>query len=102
MMLDGGNLFMHLVTPLVALLTLTLFENEPQFKFKYSLLGVVPTLVYGTVYVICVFAIKCWIDFYRFNLNGYWYLILPGMILLSTIISIATNFLRKLTSNKKV
>jgi len=101
LMFTGGNLFMHLLNPLVALFLYTSLLNKPYYKKKWFFIGFVPTFIYGLIYVICVFGLKIWNDFYNFNLNGLWFLIFPLMILGSNLISFGIYSLRNLISATK-
>lgn len=87
MLLEGGNLFMHMITPLVALFLFVFIEKSYRFKLKYFLFGIIPTIIYGIVYIVCVLLVRCWPDFYGFNQNGMWYVMLPIMLAGSTLIA---------------
>ena len=72
-MFAGKNLYLHLVCPLLAIVSLCLTEGSAPVSFSESLLGLLPTLVYGLVYAILVLVKKVWPDFYGFNRGGLWY-----------------------------
>ena len=92
-MLDGNNLFMHLTSPVFALLSFILFEYNPVLTKKNSLFGILPTLVYGAIYFYMVIILGVenggWVDFYGFNMTGMWYLSIIGMLLGTYLIIIA-------------
>lgn len=70
----AGNLFMHLLTPLLALVSFCMFERQGM-TFAQSLWGMLPVALYGPLYLYkTVFAPadKRWEDFYGFNKNGKW------------------------------
>ncbi len=71
-MIEGTNLFMHLITPLLAMLSFCLLETEPILRFRAVHLGLLPTVLYGVVYMVMVVALKRWYDFYGFNIGGRW------------------------------
>ncbi len=55
LMLKGGNLFMHLLTPLVAIVRVFFFEiNEVELTWKAAWFGAIPVGVYGIAYMINV------------------------------------------------
>ena len=73
-LLKGSDLFMHLVTPVLALLSFLFFERHG-LTFPQCLLGMLPVLLYGPLYLYKIkFAPegKRWEDFYAFNKNGKW------------------------------
>lgn len=73
-MLTGADLYMHLVTPLLAILSFFGFEKRGM-TFQTALLGVLPVLFYGILYLYKVVYApenKRWNDFYGFNKNGKW------------------------------
>lgn len=50
----NGNLFFHFLCPLLGMITLLCFENSKAYKFKELFLGLLPTVIYGTYYLINV------------------------------------------------
>ncbi len=73
-LLNGSALFMHLLTPLAALATFCLLERRGMTPAQ-ALWGMVPVLIYGTVYLYkVIFAPenRRWEDFYGFNRSGKW------------------------------
>ena len=73
-MLRGRNLYMHLVGPLLAIVSYCLWEKRPM-SFGMALTGLIPVLVYGLVYlnqVILAPEARRWEDFYGFNRGGHW------------------------------
>ena len=73
-LLKGRDLFMHLLTPIAALASFCGFEKRG-LSFAASLLGMLPVLLYGAVYlyqVVIAPADRRWEDFYGFNKNGKW------------------------------
>ena len=73
-MLSGTELFMHLVTPILAIISFIGFEKRGM-TFQTALLGVLPVLFYGILYlykVVYAPETKRWDDFYGFNKNGKW------------------------------
>lgn len=51
-MFQGPNLFMHLLTPIAALVRIVFFENsEEKTPWIFGLFGALPVLIYGIVYL---------------------------------------------------
>lgn len=102
--LGGINLFLHLIMPLLAIFSFILFEGEIQYKnrfgersknrpisLKESLLGIIPTLIYGLLYYYLVLIAGKWEDFYSFNsgmLEGKWYLVYIAIVLLALLLGV--------------
>lgn len=73
-LLTGPDLYMHLVTPLMAIVSFVFFERRGM-TIRTALLGVLPVLLYGVLYLYKVVYApehKRWEDFYGFNKNGKW------------------------------
>ena len=69
-----SNLFMHLLTPLAALVSFCIFEKRGM-TFPQCLFGMLPVLLYGPLYLNRILYApeeKRWDDFYGFNRNGKW------------------------------
>ncbi len=82
-LLAGSDLFMHLVTPLIAILSFTLLEKRGM-GFAEALSAMIPVILYGLLYVYKIkFAPegKAWEDFYGFDQGGRLFLSLPAMVL---------------------
>ena len=82
-LLSGTDLFMHLITPLMALVSFCVFERRGM-TFCQSLWGMLPVLLYGPLYLYKIlFALpeKRWDDFYGFNKQGKWPIAFALMVL---------------------
>ena len=82
-LLSGTDLFMHLITPLLALVSFCVFEKRGM-SFGQSLWGMLPVVLYGPVYLYKIlFALpeKRWDDFYGFNKQGKWPVAFAGMVI---------------------
>lgn len=80
-MFQGTNLPLHLLCPLLAILSFCFCERGLFVTKKRLLLTVIPTVIYGTVYMLNVIFLENWTDFYGFNIGGFWYLsylLFPG------------------------
>ena len=49
-LLKNSNLFFHLLIPVLSIITFAIFERTNKLKFKNTLFGLIPTLVYGVFY----------------------------------------------------
>ena len=88
-LLTGAELFMHLITPLLAIGSFLLLEKS-RLAFLTALLAVLPVLLYGILYlykVVYAPAGKRWEDFYGFNKGGKWPLSFAAMLLGSLAVS---------------
>ena len=65
---------LHAVGPLLAMLTLVMFEAEDRIDKKYTYYQFLPVALYGIVYFICVVIAGVWPDFYGFTFEGKYYL----------------------------
>ena len=73
-LLKGFDLFMHLLTPLLALVSFCVFENRGM-SFGLALTGLIPVVLYGLLYMYKILYApegRRWDDFYTFNRNGKW------------------------------
>lgn len=73
-LLKGSDLFMHLITPLLALFSFCVLEKRGM-GFGTALWGMLPVAVYGPWYlnrILFAPAEKRWEDFYGFNKGGKW------------------------------
>ena len=106
-LLQNSNLFFHLVIPVLSIITLILFERTNKLKFKDTLYGIIPTIIYATFYLINIIIhiengkVSPVYDWYWFVQNGLKTAIIvaPMIILISYIISL---ILWKLNRKEKV
>ena len=81
-MFEGACLELHLICPLLAILSFVLCERGLWLTKTRCLWGIAPTVIYGTVYLVNVIALGTWEDFYGFNIGGFWYisyLVMPAV-----------------------
>ena len=72
--LSGDFFYVHLVGPLLAMLSFCLLEKQ-RMTLGTAMTGLVPMLLYGAMYVYRVLLApedRRWEDFYGFNRNGKW------------------------------
>ena len=84
---NGSEIIMHLVTPLLAILSFLCFEGHDLSPWVIPL-GILPVLLYGWVYLQRVVLQKAWPDFYGFNRDGKWKLSFSLMILGTVAIAV--------------
>ncbi len=80
-LLTGPDLWLHLVCPVLAIVSLVLWDR-PEMPFAAVLLGTLPVPLYGAVYVYRVLRApeeRRWPDFYGFNRGGRWALSFAAM-----------------------
>ena len=88
--LTGDNLYAHLITPLLAILSLCLLERQ-RMSFAAAMTGLLPLLLYGAVYLYKVlFASegRRWEDFYGFNRGGKWPITCAVMLVVTSLICV--------------
>ena len=81
-LLSGSSLFLHLITPLFAIISFSFFEKRGM-SFPAALLGMLPVILYGSLYlrkVIFSPENKRWDDFYGFNKGGKWPIAFAAML----------------------
>lgn len=78
-MLSGKDLYLHLCGPLLAIVSFCFMERWYDLSFPLSLLGILPVIIYGFVYLFEVVILKNWEDFYGYNKNGKWKLSMAAM-----------------------
>ena len=88
LMFAGSSLFLHLINPLLCIISYVCLENSKEQPTKYFLLGILPTAIYGAVYITMVVFLQKWQDFYGFNTGGFWYISLPAMLLATCLFAI--------------
>jgi len=81
-LLKGADLYMHLLTPLAALISFCVFEKRGM-SFTQSLWGLLSIALYGPLYLYRILFApeeKRWNDFYGFNKNGRWPISFAAML----------------------
>ena len=101
-MYNNSNLFLHLIIPLLAIISYIFFEKYDN-KYKYGVLGVIPMFIYSIYYTSQVLihlndgGLTFKYDFYGFlngNLNNI-YVVIPIIYLFAYIISLLLILLNK-------
>lgn len=88
MMYAGRNLFLHGLCPLAAMGNWAFLERGEAIAFGWTMLGLVPTVLYGIVYLRMVLIQRKWEDFYGFTKGGRWYVALLLMLTLNLVICV--------------
>ena len=78
-MFSGKDLYLHLCGPLMAIVSFCFLERRYNLSFPLSLLGILPVIIYGFVYLFEVVILKNWEDFYGYNKDGKWNLSMAAM-----------------------
>ena len=81
-LLKGSDFFMHLLTPLLALLSFCVFEKRGM-SFSLALIGLLPVVLYGPLYLYKILyapEVNRWDDFYAFNKTGKWPISFAAML----------------------
>ena len=81
-LLSGRDLYMHLIGPLMAIISFCFLEKHG-LSFGTALLGLLPVILYGSVYLCkVVFSPedRRWEDFYGFNKGGKWPMAFAAMM----------------------
>ena len=79
--------------PLLALLSFVFLERLYTLPFVTSLLGVIPVILYGFVYLYEVVMIGRWDDFYGYNKNGKWPVSMAAMFVGGFLVCVMVRFL---------
>ena len=86
-LLTGPDLWLHLVCPVLALLSYVAWDRVTM-PAAAALLGVLPVVLYGTLYLRKVVFDNRWEDFYGFNQNGRWRVSFLVMVLATAVLSL--------------
>ncbi len=101
-MYNNSNLFLHLLIPLLAIITYILFEKHDN-KYKYAFFGILPMFVYGIYYTLNIVAhlnsggLTFKYDFYGFLQGNIYnaFIVFPIMCLITYLLSLLLIFLNK-------
>jgi hypothetical protein len=92
-LLQNSNIFFHLIIPILSIINLTIFEKTNELKFKDTIYGMIPTIIYAIGYITNIIIhvengkVSPIYDWYWFVQNGITSaLIVAPMILLMTYI----------------
>ena len=91
----NANLFYHLLTPLLSIITFTKFEKTNKLSLKHSFLGIITMVIYAIFYVTNVLIhthngkVSTKYDWYYFVQGGVWtaVIVVPIIFLVTYLIS---------------
>ena len=105
-MFSRWNLWLHLLGPLLAVVSFVWLERDGTFPEKKQLpLSMLPVIAYGIVYLVMVVVLGKdkggWPDFYGFNGRGKWYLSYVCMLAGTALIGLVLRKLRCVQKNRE-
>ena len=77
-LIKNSNLFFHLLIPVLSIITFVFFEKTNKLKFKDTIYGLIPTMIYAIYYLINILIhmengkVSPKYDWYWFVQNGVW------------------------------
>lgn len=69
-MFAGPCIFLHCITPILAIVSTCVLATFDKMKFRYTFCGLIPSLLYSIAYMIAVLGTKTWDDYYGFTFGG--------------------------------
>ena len=104
-MFSRWNLWLHLLGPILAIISFVWLERDGTVpEKKHLLLAMLPVIVYGIVYFVMVILIGRekggWPDFYGFNAGGRWYLSYSAMLAGTALIGVVLRKLRSIQRSR--
>ena len=91
--LESWNLYLHLIGPLLAIVSLCFFEKNGALPFMYAVYALIPTFIYGFFYLYKVMIAKKWEDFYCFVTKIKWYVSLTAVGTIAFLLALLIRFL---------
>ena len=95
-LLSGKGFYLHLCGPLLALLSFCFLERAYELSFSLSLIGCLPVILYGFVYLYEVVIWENWEDFYGYNKDGKWPISMAAMFIGGFLVCILIRLLYNL------
>ena len=100
MMLQGGNLYLHTIVPVMAIISFLFVNTSHTVKFKTSFIAVIPVFLYAMTYLISVIVVGeengGWRDHYHFLEIMPWYAALALIVSLAFGIACLLRFIHNL------
>ena len=98
-MFRGRDLYLHLIGPVLAVVSFCFLERIYPLSFSASLIGLIPVALYGLFYLYKV--VLCpegqrWEDFYGFNKTGKWPISFAAMLLGAFVICLLLRLLTRI------
>ncbi|MBR0230476.1 MAG: hypothetical protein IJL94_03720 [Erysipelotrichaceae bacterium] len=91
--LESWNLYLHLIGPLLAIISLCVLEKNGTLPFIYAVYALIPTFIYGFFYLYMVMKAKKWEDFYCFVTKIKWYVSLAAVGIIAFLLALLVRFL---------
>ena len=106
-LLKNSNLFLHLIIPVLSIVNFCIFEKTDRLKFKFTFLGILPTILYAIFYLTNILIhlengrVSTKYDWYWFMQGGIWqmFIVPPFMLLVTYIISVGLWRINKKLNN---
>lgn len=84
-MFKGSGIYVHLIGPVLSIVSFCFLETSLKISFPLALLGLLPTILYGSYYLRQVVVVRKenggWDDFYGFNQGGHWKIYFSAMVI---------------------
>lgn len=95
----AGNVFvLHLSTPVLSIISTLFVEREAPVSRGQALCGVLPSMIYGAVYLVMVVFLKVWVDWYGFTFGGR-YQFIPVVMIVMLVFTLALSFAQRAIRN---
>lgn len=105
-LLLNTSFHMHLTGPLSAFVTFVFLETDSKIKFPETFLALIPSVLYGAVYLFEVVIIGekngGWMDFYTFNRGGFWFITMPIILIVTYLIAVLTRLAHNKLSKQEI
>lgn len=86
-MIEGNSLYLHLISPLLALISFVCFDRGEKLGSEVIIIAAVPVLIYSVLYYYMVMVRGesggGWKDFYHFNDKGRWYVSAVSILIMA-------------------
>lgn len=98
-----SNLFLHLIVPLLCIISFVFFEPNNTISFKYTFAGLIPMIIYGIIYTINILihlengqtsTTYDWYGFLRYGFNTIWFVV-PAILIFTYLFSFVMWILNK-------
>ena len=102
-LLKNSNLFLHLLIPILSIISFIFFERTNKIKVKYVFLSIIPTIIYSLIYTINVLIhienskvspVYDWYYFLQNSMNNI-FIVMPFMLICTYVIGLLLYILNK-------
>ena len=98
----GTGFHMHVAAPILTFISFVFLEEHTRMSKRDVIFGVLPAIAYGAVYFLQVVVFKDWLDFYTFNRNGMWYVTMPVILGMTTLMSALVRMFRNKAAERRL